>query len=341
MRVGVLTGGGDCPGLNAVIRAVVRKGVKAHGHEFVGFRDGWRGPLENDTMTARHPRGARHPAARRHDPRLVAHQPVRGRGRGRADQGEPRRQRLRRADRDRRRGHARRRDQAGRARRQRRRRAEDHRQRPVRHRLHLRLRHRGQHRDGGDRPAAHHRRVAPPRARRRGDGPPRRLDRPARGLAGGANIILIPERPFDIDKVCAQVESRFATHYSPIIVVAEGAMPKEGTMELVSGEKDAFGHVRLGGIGDRLAKEIEERTGKEARAVVLGHIQRGGTPTAFDRWLATRFGLHAIQAVTDERLRHDGRPARHRDRPGAARRGHRRARRSSGPSCTTRPRSFG
>ncbi|MCW2825497.1 MAG: 6-phosphofructokinase, partial [Aeromicrobium sp.] len=118
------------------------------------------------------------------------------------------------------------------------------------------------------------------------------------GLAGGANIILIPERPFDIAKVCAQVESRFATHYSPIIVVSEGAVPAEGgDMSLVNGEKDAFGHVRLGGIGDRLAHEIEQRTGKEARAVVLGHIQRGGTPTAFDRWLATRFGLHAITAV--------------------------------------------
>ena len=70
-------------------------------------------------------------------------------------------------------------------------------------------------------------------------------------------------------------------------------------MTLVTGEKDAFGHVRLGGIGDRLAKEIEDRTGKEARAVVLGHVQRGGTPTAFDRWLATRFGLHAIDAVHD------------------------------------------
>ena len=118
------------------------------------------------------------------------------------------------------------------------------------------------------------------------------------GLAGGANIILIPERPFDIEKVCAQVESRFATHYSPIIVVSEGAVPADGgSMSLVSGQKDAFGHVRLGGIGDRLASEIEQRTGQEARAVVLGHIQRGGTPTAFDRWLATRFGLHAIQAV--------------------------------------------
>jgi 6-phosphofructokinase len=120
------------------------------------------------------------------------------------------------------------------------------------------------------------------------------------GLAGGANIILIPERPFDIDAVCEYVESRFRTNYSPIIVVSEGAVPASGEdMTLQSDELDAFGHVRLGGIGDRLSKEIEKRTGKEARAVVLGHVQRGGTPTAFDRWLATRFGLHAISAVAD------------------------------------------
>jgi 6-phosphofructokinase 1 len=121
------------------------------------------------------------------------------------------------------------------------------------------------------------------------------------GLAGGANIVLIPEKPFDIDKVCAYVEKRFEKHFSPIVVVSEGAVPVEGgDMTLQSGEKDAFGHVRLGGIGDRLAKEIEQRTGKEARAVVLGHVQRGGTPTAYDRWLATRFGLHAITAVAEE-----------------------------------------
>ena len=84
MRIGVLTGGGDCPGLNAVIRAVVRKGVGVYGHEFVGFRDGWKGPLENLTDAARRARGARHPAARRDDPRLVAHQPVQGRRRRRA-----------------------------------------------------------------------------------------------------------------------------------------------------------------------------------------------------------------------------------------------------------------
>jgi 6-phosphofructokinase 1 len=120
------------------------------------------------------------------------------------------------------------------------------------------------------------------------------------GLAGGANVILIPERPFDMDKVAAYVEHRFETRYAPIVVVAEGAHPSDGTMDLSSGALDAFGHVRLGGIGQRLAEEIEKRTGKEARCTVLGHIQRGGTPSAFDRVLATRFGLHAVGAVHDE-----------------------------------------
>jgi len=110
--------------------------------------------------------------------------------------------------------------------------------------------------------------------------------------------VLIPEKPFDIDKVCAYVEERFKKQYAPIVVVSEGAVQVDGgDMTLASGETDAFGHVRLGGIGQWLADQIEARTGKEARTVVLGHIQRGGTPTAFDRWLATRFGLHAIDAV--------------------------------------------
>jgi ATP-dependent phosphofructokinase / diphosphate-dependent phosphofructokinase len=121
------------------------------------------------------------------------------------------------------------------------------------------------------------------------------------GISGGANVVLIPERPFDIEQVCDLVRKRFETRYAPIIVVAEGAVPREGgDMTLVSGETDAFGHVRLGGIGDRLASEIESRTGAEARAVVIGHVQRGGTPTAFDRWLATRFGLHAVDAVAEK-----------------------------------------
>jgi 6-phosphofructokinase 1 len=120
------------------------------------------------------------------------------------------------------------------------------------------------------------------------------------GLAGGANVILIPERPFDIDKVVAWVEHRFQTRYAPIVVVAEGAHPMHDELALTSKELDSFGHVRLGGVGQLLAEEIEKRTGKEARCTVLGHIQRGGTPTAFDRVLATRFGLHAVAAVYDE-----------------------------------------
>jgi 6-phosphofructokinase 1 len=99
--------------------------------------------------------------------------------------------------------------------------------------------------------------------------------------------------------VCAWVESRFKIRYAPIVVVAEGAMPVDGDMVLKDGTLDSFGHVRLSGIGEWLAKQIEKRTGKEARTTVLGHVQRGGTPSAFDRWLATRFGLHAIEAVRD------------------------------------------
>jgi 6-phosphofructokinase 1 len=117
------------------------------------------------------------------------------------------------------------------------------------------------------------------------------------GLAGGANVILIPELRFDIEKVCGYIESRFKTNYAPIIVAAEGAIPEGGDMMLKDASRDAFGHVKLSGVGDWLAQEVEKRTGKEARCIVLGHIQRGGTPTAFDRVLATRFGLHAIDAV--------------------------------------------
>ncbi len=120
------------------------------------------------------------------------------------------------------------------------------------------------------------------------------------GLAGGANVILIPERPFDIERVCAYVQHRFQTRFAPIVVVAEGAHPMSEDLATSSEMLDSFGHVRLGGVGQLLAGEIEKRTGKEARCTVLGHIQRGGTPTAFDRVLATRFGVHAVQAVHDE-----------------------------------------
>ena len=299
MRVGVLTGGGDCPGLNAVIRAVVRKGTKEFGHEFVGFRDGWRGPLENDTMElgvdqVRRilPRGGTILGSSRTNPfgveggveqitsNLAAHgcdaliaiggEDTLGVATKLSDLGVQVVGVPKTIDND----------LSG---------------TDFTFGFDTAVNIATEAIDRLHTTAESHHRVIIVEVMGRHAG----WIALHSGLAGGANIILIPERPFDIDKVCAQVESRFATSYSPIIVVAEGAVPKEGTMELVSGEKDAFGHVRLGGIGDRLAKEIEGRTGKEARAVVLGHIQRGGSPTAFDRWLATRFGLHAIQAVSD------------------------------------------
>ena len=176
-RIGVLTGGGDCPGLNAVIRAVVRKGIKVHGHEFVGFRYGWAGVLAGDCVAAHLREHARDPPPRRDDPRHLEDEPLQGGGRPREAQGRARRAGRRRADPDRRRGHARRRAAADGRRRQRRRRPEDDRQRPRGHGLHVRLPDRGADRHRRDRPPAHDGRVAQPRDHRRGDGPPRGLDR--------------------------------------------------------------------------------------------------------------------------------------------------------------------
>jgi 6-phosphofructokinase 1 len=118
------------------------------------------------------------------------------------------------------------------------------------------------------------------------------------GIAGGAAEVLVPEEPFDIDEVCRNLKARHAKgRFASIVVVAEGAVPAEGTLVLASREVDQFGHVRLGGIANTLAEEIEKRTGIETRVTILGHVQRGGTPTAFDRVLATRFGIAAIDAV--------------------------------------------
>ena len=117
------------------------------------------------------------------------------------------------------------------------------------------------------------------------------------GMAGGANIILIPEEPFDPDEVAGWIESRMQRGYAPIVVVAEGATPRGGTMVTSDSSTDSFGHVRLSGVGQWLAHEMEQKTGYEARTTVLGYVQRGGTPTARDRVLATRFGSRAVRAV--------------------------------------------
>lgn len=298
MRVGMLTGGGDCPGLNAVIRGAVRKGT-AMGHEFVGFRDGWRGPLENHTMQLDVdavrgilPRGGTILGSSRTNPfsvdggvqritdNLAAHgcdaliaiggEDTLGVATQLADLGVQVVGVPKTIDND----------LSG---------------TDFTFGFDTAVNIATEAIDRLHTTAESHHRVLVVEVMGRHAG----WIALHSGLAGGANIILIPERPFDIDRVCAQVESRFATQFAPIVVVSEGAVPQEGQMVVQSGETDAFGHVRLGGVGDRLAAEIEQRTGQEARAVVLGHVQRGGTPTAFDRWLATRFGLHAIAAVDD------------------------------------------
>ncbi|MFD6993997.1 6-phosphofructokinase [Streptomyces sp. NPDC059943] len=300
MRVGVLTGGGDCPGLNAVIRGIVRKGVTEYGYEFTGFRDGWRGPLEGDTVrldipTVRGilPRGGTILGSSRTNPLktadgirrikenlassevdaliVIGGEDTLGVAAQLSDvHGIPCVGVPKTIDNDLS--------------------ATDYTfgfdtavgiATEAIDRLHT--------------TAESHMRVLVCEVMGRHAG----WIALHSGLAGGANVILIPEQRFDIDQVCAWVTSRFKASYAPIVVIAEGAMPKDGEVVLKDGTLDSFGHVRLSGVGEWLAKEIEKRTGKEARTTVLGHVQRGGTPSAFDRWLATRFGLHAIEAVKD------------------------------------------
>jgi phosphofructokinase-like protein len=299
MRIGILTGGGDCPGLNAVIRAVVRKGIAQHGDEIIGFRDGWRGVIEGDTvpmdLTAVRgilPRGGTVLGTSRTNPYAI--------------EGGPERV-LATLDRlgiealvpiggEDTLGVATRLSETGR------------RVVGVPKTIDNDL-------DSTDYTFGFDTAVgvameAIDRLHTTGDSHHRTLvvevmGRHAgwialhAGMAGGANVILIPEFPFDVDEVVGHCQHRFDSGYSPIVVVSEGAKAKDGDLVLSTGETDAFGHVRLGGIGTALASLIEERTGREARAVVLGHIQRGGTPSAFDRVLATRFGLAAVDAVHD------------------------------------------
>jgi 6-phosphofructokinase 1 len=296
----MLTGGGDCPGLNAVMRAVARKGEAHYGDELVGFRDGWRGAIENQTVTlgidelrGTLPRGGTIIGSSRTNPYKVeggVERVKQSLATNRIDAliaigGE---------------------DTLGVA-------AKLHGEgvpvvgvpKTIDNDLSATELTFGFETavqicvDAIDRlhttSESHHRViVCEVMGRHAGH------IATWAGIAGGATVTLIPEVPFDVQEVCDLIMRRHERgRFSSIVVVAEGATPKEGTMALASGETDAFGHVRLGGIGQVLAEEIEQRTGFETRATILGHIQRGGTPTAFDRVLATRFGIAAIDAVHD------------------------------------------
>jgi 6-phosphofructokinase 1 len=297
MRIGVLTGGGDCPGLNGVIRGVVRKGVKEYGYEFVGFRDGWKGPLEGLTMplnleTTRGilPKGGTILGSSRTNPfkiengveRIKENLAKMGVDALVAIGGEDTL------------GVATKLDSLG-----------------VKvvgvpktidndlnntdytfgfdtsvniameaiDRLHTTA-------------ESHHRALVVEVMGRHAGWIALHA-----GIAGGATAILIPEVKFSVDKVAKWVETRFADGFAPIIVIAEGAIPQDGDMMVKDQTLDSFGHVKLSGIGEWLSQQIEAKTGKETRTVVLGHIQRGGSPTAFDRVLSTRFGVNAITAI--------------------------------------------
>jgi 6-phosphofructokinase 1 len=296
----VLTGGGDCPGLNAVIRAIVRKGEQVYGDELVGFRDGWKGPIEErweplDVERCRGilPRGGTILGSSRTNPYKVDG----GVERVKATMAELAVDALIAIGGE---------DTLG-----------------VAHKLngegvnvvgvpktidndlsatevtfgfHTAVQVAVDAIDRLHTTAESHDRVLVCEVMGRHAG----WIATYAGIAGGAAEVLVPEIEFDIDQVCDFLKRRHEKgRFASIVVVAEGAQPKQGTMVLQSGEVDAFGHVRLGGIGTLLAEEIEKRTGFETRVTVLGHVQRGGTPTAFDRVLATRFGVSAIDAVHD------------------------------------------
>ncbi len=300
-RIGVLTGGGDCPGLNAVIRGIVRKGVVHHGHEIVGFRDGWAGVLNQnaveltpETTAGILHRGGTIIGTSRTNPYKDADgtAPVRaalsalgldaliaiggedtlGVAGKLTHDGVPVVGVPKTIDND----------LSG---------------TDVTFGFHTAVQIATDAIDRLHSTAESHSRVMIVEVMGRHAG----WIAAYAGLAGGADVILVPERPFQIDEVCASLERRHASgRRFSLVVASEGASPAEGSgLTLTSGELDAFGHVRLGGIALELEREIGERTGFETRMTILGHVQRGGTPTAYDRVLATRFGVGAIDAVTD------------------------------------------
>jgi phosphofructokinase-like protein len=299
-HIGILTGGGDCPGLNAVIRAIVRKGIDVHGHEFAGFTYGWAGVLEGDFVPLDHAstggilhRGGTILGTSRTNPFKEGGPGVDGVRAGMKGAGVDM---LIPSGGEDTLGVAGKLSEAG---------------IPVV----------GVHKtidndlagtdftfgfqtavqiatDAIDRlhtTAESHNRVIVVEVMGRHAG----WIAAYSGLAGGADAILVPERPFDIDDVCNHLRRRHekGRRFS-IVVVSEGAHPADAAEASSTGQVDAFGHARLGGVAVMLEREIEERTGFETRMTILGHVQRGGTPNAYDRVLGTRFGVAAVDAIT-------------------------------------------
>jgi len=300
MKVGVLTGGGDCPGLNAVIRAVVRKADWHYGDEVVGFTDGWRGvmdgvtvPLDVERLRGSLPRGGTIIGTSRTNPYkspdgaervrktlseqgidaviAIGGEDTLGVASKLYDEGVKVVGVPKTIDND-----------LGAT--------------EVTFGFHTAVQIATDAIDRLHTTAESHDRVMVVEVMGRHAG---HIATWA-GIAGGATMILVPEEPFDIEHVCDVIRRRHDRgRYASIVVVAEGANPEEGSLVLKDQEIDQFGHVKLGGIANILAEEIERRTGFETRVTILGHVQRGGTPTAFDRVLSTRFGIAAIDAVHD------------------------------------------
>ena len=299
MRIGIMTGGGDCPGLNAVIRAVVRKGVATYHDEFLGFLDSWDGVMEQRYVSLQEsdvrgllPRGGTILGTRRGSPydtangvdlvrKCFAEQKLDGLivigGNGSLTVaslifeqtslpiiGVPKT-----IDND----------VYG---------------TDLTFGFHTAVQIATDAIDRLHTTAESHDRVMVVELMGRDTG----WIALYAGIAGGATVILVPEEPFDISKVCEQVANRHrGGRYASIVVVAEGAQPIPGTMKLPEYEHDQIGRPRYGGICATIAQEIETRTGYESRVVQIGHVQRGGTPTAYDRILSTRFGLAAVDAL--------------------------------------------
>ncbi len=309
MKIGILTGGGDCPGLNAAIRAIVRKAISS-GYETIGIRNGWKGlmsldifPLDLNNISGILPRGGtilgtsrtnpyKHPDGEKRilenlenekidvviaiggeDTLSVAYKLHKA---GVNIVGIPK--------------------------------TIDNDVRGTDYSIGFdtAVNIAMEAIDRVHTTAESHNRVAVVEVMGRHTG----WIALYAGLAGGADVILIPEKPFDIDHVCRVIEKRHARGKNfSIVVVAEGAkfkveehVDKDGTLIIQDLRVDEFGHVRLGGIGNLVADQIEKRTGMEARATILGHIQRGGSPTAFDRILATRFGVKAIELIEERKF---------------------------------------